>query len=371
MHRRLRAAPFLPLLLLLLLLVLQCAGGCRAAADRRVFDGTVPKSYSPPAAVVREVPRKGQGAAQAYTVATAAGGKSNEGWAPIRIVVSMKDLEESSQRRGKQRYCKAEGNTCINYLGQQVTCKARDVLTEPKKLLYTTKIIPEAVKLHAERLLVEPAKDGVFVPRDLAGHCQHFTIPTGHRNKIVADADMVLYAAAGPLSENIPAWAATCVKWSDSRPSVGAMEFSPAYMTDTAWSVRVAAHELAHALGFSHEAMELKSMVESVSSVRGGSRKDSGGGHCQSEGGSALQLRVSQGHGAGERRYRSASEGASLGGTQRPGRADGPHGRRRLLHGTDAGGVCGPRLLPRELEHGGADGLGQQLRLRLPGQEVQ
>ncbi|EKF28336.1 surface protease GP63, putative, partial [Trypanosoma cruzi marinkellei] len=31
------------------------------------------------------------------------------------------------------------------------------------------------------------------------------------------------------------------------------MNFDPKYMTDTAWSVRVAAHEIAHALGFSQE----------------------------------------------------------------------------------------------------------------------
>ncbi|RNE99356.1 surface protease GP63, partial [Trypanosoma conorhini] len=151
--------PLLPLavLLPLLLLTMYSAGGCRAAAHRCAFDDMAPRRGRPPAAVVREVPRRGQGAAQAYTVA-AAGGKSIEGWAPIRIVVSTKDLERSSRMKGKKRYCEAEGEECINYLGHEATCTARDVLSDAKKGLYTTKIIPEAVKLHAERLLVEPVK---------------------------------------------------------------------------------------------------------------------------------------------------------------------------------------------------------------------
>ncbi|RNE96752.1 surface protease GP63 [Trypanosoma conorhini] len=276
-RRLLQPTPLLPLAVLipLLLLVMHCAGGCRAAADRRAFGDTVPKSDRAAAAVVREVPRRGQGAAQAYTVAAAAaeGGKSNEGWAPIRIVVFTEDLEEKTRVKGKQRYCKAAEEACMNYLGQEATCTARDVLTDAKKELYKTKIIPEAVKLHAERLLVQPVAGNIVVPRNPGDNCQHFTIPTGHKQKGVADADMVLYAAAGPFRHDVPAWAATCVTLDDSRPFVGAMEFNPAYMTDLARSVRVAAHELAHALGFSHEAMQLKGMVGHELHVRGVKRK--------------------------------------------------------------------------------------------------
>ncbi|RNF01223.1 putative surface protease GP63 [Trypanosoma cruzi] len=53
-------------------------------------------------------------------------------------------------------------------------------------------------------------------------------------------------------------------------------------MTDTAWSVRVAAHELAHALGFSKESMEEKSILKnSVNIVRGKGRKMVAGMHVQ------------------------------------------------------------------------------------------
>ncbi|RNF01225.1 surface protease GP63 [Trypanosoma conorhini] len=142
MHRRLRAAPFLPLLLLLL--VMHCASGCRAAAHRRVFDDTVPKRGRPPAAVVREVPRRGQGAAQAYTVATAAAaeGTSSEGWAPIRIEVSTEDLEEKTQKLGMKRYCAADGVQCMNYLGETITCKADHVLTGQKRSCIRRRLFP-------------------------------------------------------------------------------------------------------------------------------------------------------------------------------------------------------------------------------------
>ncbi|KAF5217399.1 hypothetical protein ECC02_009737 [Trypanosoma cruzi] len=53
-------------------------------------------------------------------------------------------------------------------------------------------------------------------------------------------------------------------------------------MTDTAWSVRVAAHELAHALGFGKESMEEKRILKnSANIVRGKGRKMLAGDHVQ------------------------------------------------------------------------------------------
>ncbi|RNC33908.1 surface protease GP63, partial [Trypanosoma cruzi] len=100
--------------------------------------------------------------------------------------------------------------------------------------------------------------------------CNQFTIPTEHRKNGVLNVDFIIYAAARPSGTKSRAvWAATCSTWSDFRPSIGAMNFDPKYMTDTAWSVRVAAHELAHALGFSKERMEENSIKISEHSVRG------------------------------------------------------------------------------------------------------
>ncbi|RNE96948.1 surface protease GP63, partial [Trypanosoma conorhini] len=74
----------------------------------------------------------------------------------------------------------------VNYFGSPVTCTAEPILTEHKRQLYTKKIIPEAVKLHAERLLVRPVTENIVVPINPKGHCRHFTIPTGaHERGVV------------------------------------------------------------------------------------------------------------------------------------------------------------------------------------------
>ncbi|KAF5213797.1 hypothetical protein ECC02_013662, partial [Trypanosoma cruzi] len=60
------------------------------------------------------------------------------------------------------------------------------------------------------------------------------------------------------------------------------MNFYSKYMTDTAWSVRVAAHEIAHALGFNQESMREKSLVKKRErGVRGKHRRMVAGKHVQ------------------------------------------------------------------------------------------
>ncbi|RNC34927.1 surface protease GP63, partial [Trypanosoma cruzi] len=140
--------------------------------------------------------------------------------------------------------------------GKKVLMQSRACLDGRNNQLYNQKILPGAVKLHAERLLVKPTGGTITVPRAMNGPCSHFTVPTRHKSDGVPNADFIIYAAAMPSGTKSRAvWAATCVTWSDLRPSIGAMNFDPKYMTDTAWSVRVAAHEIAHALGFSQESM--------------------------------------------------------------------------------------------------------------------
>ncbi|RNF11140.1 surface protease GP63 [Trypanosoma cruzi] len=77
-------------------------------------------------------------------------------------------------------------------------------------------------------------------------------------------------------------WASTCNTSTDLRPYISSMKFDPRYMTDAAWSVRVAAHEIAHALGFSQESMRETSLVKKRErSVRGKHRRMVAGKHVQ------------------------------------------------------------------------------------------
>ncbi|EAN93302.1 surface protease GP63, putative [Trypanosoma cruzi] len=272
------ATPPLPLLVLLLMC---CATACIAATPatqyRRGLDEMM-RSGPLSTAVVREVPRKGQGTMQAYTVATQ---DDNSGWEPIRIEVFTDGLKST---RRKETYCQRVGVECDNLLGEQITCKEEHVLSEAKKQLYTEKILPGAVKLHSERLLVKPTGRNITVPNTLNEPCNHFTLPVEHRRYGVA-ADFIIYAFAGPSgTKSRVVWAATCNKWEDLRPSIGAMNFDPKYMTDTAWSVRVAAHEIAHALGFSKESMDEKSILKnSANIVRDKVRRMVAGDHVQAK----------------------------------------------------------------------------------------
>ncbi|PWV19878.1 putative surface protease GP63 [Trypanosoma cruzi] len=271
-----------PLFPLAVLLLMCCASGCVAAAPatqyRCGFDVVMRRSGRLPTAVVREVPRKGQGAMQAYTVATQ---DDDSGWEPIRMAASTEDLERGTNKRKK--YCEEGEDECYNALGQRVSCKAEHFLTEAKKQLCTGKILPGAVKVHAERLLVKPTGGTITVPRAMNGPCSHFMVPTRHKSDGVPNADFIIYAAARPSGTDSRAvWAATCNTLTDFCPSIGAMNFDQKYLTDTAWSVRVAAHEIAHALWFSQECMEKKSLVKKRErSVRGTHRRMVAGNHVQ------------------------------------------------------------------------------------------
>ncbi|RNC51003.1 surface protease GP63 [Trypanosoma cruzi] len=125
------ATPLFPLVVLLLMC---CASGCIAAAPatqyRCGFDVMMRRNGPLSTAVVREVPRKGQGAMQAYTVAAK---DDDSGREPIRMAVPMEDLERGTN---KKNYCEEGEDECYNALGQKVSCKAEHFLTEAKKQLH-------------------------------------------------------------------------------------------------------------------------------------------------------------------------------------------------------------------------------------------
>ncbi|KAF5214177.1 hypothetical protein ECC02_013248 [Trypanosoma cruzi] len=216
------ATPLFPLAVLLLMCcAVRCVAAVPATQYRFGFDMMMRRNGPLPTAVVREVPRKGQGAMQAYTVATQ---DDDSGWEPIRMAVSTEDLERGTNKRKK--YCEEGEDECYNALGHRVSCKAEHFLTEEKKQLCTGKILPGAVKLHAERLLVKPTGGTITVPRAVNGPCSHFTVPTRHKSDGVPNADFIIYAAARPSGTDSRAvWAATCNTLTDFCPSIGAMNF--------------------------------------------------------------------------------------------------------------------------------------------------
>ncbi|KAF8299859.1 putative surface protease GP63 [Trypanosoma cruzi] len=256
-----------PLLLLpWLMMVLYCAGVC-VAADRAVkhrcgFDAMMKKYGRLPTAVVREVPRRGQGAVQAYTAASEDG---DDGWAPIRIRVSAEDMHNPL------RHCTAAGDLRIDHNGRAITCEADDVLTEERRSIILRQILPAAIQLHAERLSVRPVTGPIVVPQTGLGMCDKFTIPRRHRTVGVAGTDMILYANIFPTS-GPAAWTALCFMLDDGRPVAAAVNFDPRRVAATNGYVRIAAHELGHALGFSVDFFVMLHMISEVPNVRGSSK---------------------------------------------------------------------------------------------------
>ncbi|KAK7199296.1 major surface protease gp63 [Novymonas esmeraldas] len=186
-------------------------------------------------------------------------------WTPIRIAVFAFDIADSS------RYCTEAGQLRPDFDGNTVICGPDDVLTDSKKQMLLEFLIPSAVWLHEERLSVQRERGNIVVDRliDQDPECRPFSIPASHRREGVADADFVLYVAAGPTVDTTMAWALICQFFANGRPSVGVANVSPKYITANQRAMRVIAHEILHSLGFSFEVFKKKGMVSRSISLRG------------------------------------------------------------------------------------------------------
>ncbi|PBJ81137.1 surface protease GP63,metallopeptidase [Trypanosoma cruzi cruzi] len=242
--------------LLFQVLLLCCFSGSVAVAEHHCISDKIEKKVGPRTkAVVLELPTRESGMMRALTA-------SDPEWAPIRFQVFTEDLNDPS------RYCTAEGQIRPDFTGGTVECKSEDILTEEKKSIILNSLIPRALKMHTDRLLVEPLTANVTVPKLFLGVCAQFTIPSSHHTEGVFGADMYLYVSAAPIKDSTLAWATTCFELPTGRPVVGVVNYGPSSVTDSEYSVRITAHEIAHALGFSFGIMNERKMVKEVKGVR-------------------------------------------------------------------------------------------------------
>ncbi|KEG09903.1 surface protease GP63 [Trypanosoma grayi] len=188
----------------------------------------------------------------------------SHGWSAIRINVSTKDLDMDSRR------CTEANRTIRTFGDQEWKCTSEDVLTEEKKKILTEKILPAAVKLHSERLFVARRGLPLVVPNfDERSVCGQFAVPEEHKGKAgVPDTDMMLYVAAAPTLSSAFAWSAVCAVDADGRPLVGVLNFNPRHIATTPQAIRVAAHEMAHTLGFNLEGMKSANLKVERRTVR-------------------------------------------------------------------------------------------------------
>lgn len=208
-----------------------------------------------PLQVMREVPQKGRESFKVFTAGEPA-------WMPIRIKASVEDLND------RTRFCTTAGEYRPDFEGKVVLCESEHILTDEKRNLLVNQLLPAAIQLHSDRLLVQPLK-GLRVQPYLGTACAFFTIPTDHYFPGVHDADVIFYVAAGPTAGLEVGWAVPCSLSDDGRPVTGALNFGPQHISDKRGVSRAAAHEIAHALGFSAALFGRCQMLSTVSFLRG------------------------------------------------------------------------------------------------------
>ncbi|XQJ25229.1 GP63, leishmanolysin [Leishmania guyanensis] len=186
-------------------------------------------------------------------------------WGTLRIAVSTADLTDPGY------HCTRVGQRVNNHNGEIVTCTAEDVLTEEKRDILVSYLIPQALQLHAERLKVRQVQGSWKVTGMTGSICGDFSVPTAHLTAGVSNADFVLYVASVPSEPGVLAWATTCQVFSDDHPAVGVINIPAANIVSRydQGATRVVTHEVAHALGFSSTFFKSAGIVKSVTNLRG------------------------------------------------------------------------------------------------------
>ncbi|ORC80781.1 surface protease GP63 [Trypanosoma theileri] len=237
------------------------------------------------AAVVQQLPQKGQSALQAYTVSsdTAADDtKIGSDWKAIRIGVYTKlveDMVEFCTTKKKEmpreyeelarKYEEEEEDADEEHEepAQELydlkdLCNA-DKITEDKKKVLFERVLPKAIKLHADRLKVKQVKGTLMIPRKEEQKirnniCQFFKDPL---TKNVTDGPVVDFMIFASLSKE-PQKVVICSQDNENRPTSAVIKFIPKEIEATRQYIRLTAHEIAHGLGFQHELMKELNMIK-------------------------------------------------------------------------------------------------------------
>ncbi|ESS60938.1 surface protease GP63 [Trypanosoma cruzi Dm28c] len=153
----------------------------------------------------------------------------------------------------------------MNLLNENRRCED-GILTFAHGNILAEETVPSAGQLHADRPFFRPLEGPLIAPPFDAGSvCSWFTVPAGHCSTGVANSGMVLCVAAALGG----VWTLPCATLEDGRPVAGVMNFAPAVSFHGGLVTRIAAHLMAHAVGFAHSHMASRSMVRNVAGVRG------------------------------------------------------------------------------------------------------
>ncbi|ORC84927.1 surface protease GP63 [Trypanosoma theileri] len=247
------------------LLLLYCSCGCLAA-------------------VVQQLPQKGESALQAYTVsavALAATPDKKEGdWQPIRIGVYTKFVEdmvkfcttrnpevlneyvtagEEFEQSLEDEEDESEELDHLEQLKQR--CQSDEKMTEEKKKVLFTEVLPKAIKLHTDRLKVEMKRSSTSETEiNILIGCELFKVPLEGKVHETLGVDFMIYVGLSTEYKKIK----ICTKDKENRPTSAVIKFVPEEIKATRQYIRLTAHEIAHALGFHHDLMQTLGMIETL-----------------------------------------------------------------------------------------------------------
>ncbi|ORC78071.1 surface protease GP63 [Trypanosoma theileri] len=198
------------------------------------------------AAVVQQLPQKGESALQAYTVSD-----TPEEWHPIRIAVYTKFVEDIVNKCKKQR-SESDSNPTHNV----EFCRGDNEMTTEKMNTLFKDVLPKAIKLHTDRLKVKQVEKSQntrsaevnLLPekcRAIKGN------PLGKAKKI-PDVDFMIYVGLSDEPKNVE----ICTQDNENRPTSAVISFIPKEINATRQYIRLTAHEIAHGLGIQHDLMK-------------------------------------------------------------------------------------------------------------------
>lgn len=201
-------------------------------------------------------PLASQRSAQRYAPpekATATNGNADAAL-PLRIFVSADSLSSDPDKA-----CFAAGDRYAPFTGSSSsTCTALDVITDAKRTMLLETLMPEATAAFSSLLRVQRVQGPLVLQSMRCGYGGGVPVPGAHRTAGV-DADFVIYITARPIDvggETI-AYSGHCEQDQHGRPIAAHFNWSPRHLPAVAdaWTtrylVRVAMHELTHALVFS------------------------------------------------------------------------------------------------------------------------
>ncbi|GET86470.1 GP63, leishmanolysin [Leishmania tarentolae] len=186
-------------------------------------------------------------------------------WGSLRIAVSTEDLSDPDY------HCARVGQRVSMRDGRTATCTADDILTDEKRDILVSHLIPQALQLHTDRLKVRQVQGNWKVSEPDDATCGSFNVPQAHISEGFSNTDFVLYVASVPSEPGALAWGLTCQMFSDGHPAVGVINIPAANIAsrNNQAVTRAVTHELAHALGFSIQFFRKAQKVFSVRNVRG------------------------------------------------------------------------------------------------------